>query len=280
MKTLTIGFLILIMMSGHLSADNHSTANNKITLNLNSASEVLVKGFIAPIAYASSDFHVEWDALANFRVSEREKSYPTSIFRAFLPSEAVSVGGYWEIEKAGILTLLRQLHPNPILDMHINAGDSRGLWACLRAYNDEFADIAFRIHAEFELEDGWFTPSQFAGSLVINRTQETVVFFNMYVPKGTLNFDVNWKKNKNSIITAAGYCPRIDLRAETQEIVSDIEFVESITQEEAEHKLALRFYKSQQINWVSLEEALEMAPAQQKFVHVISTNGPLADESC
>ena len=190
MKTLTIGFLIIIMINGHLNADNHSTPNDNITLNLNASAEVLVKGFIAPIEYASSDFHVEWDALSNFRVAEPEKSYPTSIFRAFLPSEAVSVGDYWQIEKAGILTLLRQLHPNPTLDMHINAGDSCGLWACLRAYNDEFADIAFRVHAEFELEDGWFTPSQFAGNLGIDRTQERVVFFQMYVPKGTLNFDV------------------------------------------------------------------------------------------
>lgn len=280
MKILTIGFLTLVMMNGYLNADNHSTGNNKITLNLNTSSEVLVNGFIAPIAYASSDFHLEWNALANFRVAEPEKSYSTSVFRAFLPSDAVSVGDVWQIEEAGVLTLLRQLHPNPTLDMHINAGDSRGLWACLRAYNDKFANIAFRIHVEFELEDGWFTPSQFAGSLVIDRTQESVAFFQMHVPEGTLNFDVNWKKSKNSIITAAGYCPRMELRAEIQEVVSDIKFVESITQEETEHKLALRFYKSQQINWVSLEEALKTAPAQQKFVHVISINGPLADESC
>ena len=280
MKLLTISSVMLILMSGHLSADNHSTTNDKITLILNASSEVLVKGFIAPIEYASSDFHIKWDALANFRVAEPEKSYSTSVFRAFLPSEAVSVGDVWQIEEAGIPTLLRQLHPNPILDMHINAGDSRGLWACLRAYNDEFAKIVFRIHAEFKLEDGWFTPSQFTGNMIINRTQETVVFFQMYVPKGTLNFDVNWKKYKNSIFTAAGYCPRMELRTEIQGIVADIEFVKSIPQEEAEQKLSLRFYKSQQINWVSLEEALKMAPAQQKFVHVISINGPLADESC
>ena len=44
--------------------------------------------------------------------------------------------------------------------------------------------------------------------------------------------------------------------------------------------LILRFYKSQQINWVSLEEALEMAPVQHKPIHAISIDGPLADESC
>ena len=95
--------------------------------------------------------------MANLRAAEPEKQYPTSVFRAFLPPEAVSVGDTWQIEEESVLMLLRQLHPNPNLDMHINAGDSRGLWACLQAYNDEFAEIAFRIHAEFKLEDGWFT---------------------------------------------------------------------------------------------------------------------------
>ena len=99
----------------------------------------------------------------------------------------------------------------------------------------------------------------------------------MYVPEGVLNFDVG--RDSTGTIDV-GFCPRMELRAEIQEISLDIKFVESITQEAAERKLILRFYKSQQINWVSLEEALEMAPAQGKPVHVVSIDGPLADESC
>ncbi len=277
MKILTVGFLILVVMSGQLGADNHSSADNKITLNLNDASEVLVKGFIAPIEYTQYGFHVEWDELANLRVAEPEKRYPASVFRTFLPSEAVSVGDLWKIEEGGVLELLRQLYPKPSLDISMNAGDSYGLWACLRAYNDKYAEIVFRIHAEFILEDGRFTPSQFTGYLVIDRIKEKVASFKMYVPEGVLNFDVG----RNSTRTIdVGFCPQIELRAEIREIAPDIKFVESITQEAAERKLILRFYKSQQINWVSLEEALEMAPAQQKPIHVISIDGPLADESC
>lgn len=277
MKTLTIGFLILIVMSGQLSANEDLTQNKKITLNLDGASEVLVKGFIAPIEYTQYGFHVEWDELANLRIAEPEKRYPTSVFRAFLPSEAVSVGDLWKIEEEGVLELLRQLHPKPNLDISINAGDSYGLWACLRAYNDRFAEIVFRIHAEFILEDGRFTPSQFAGHLVIDRIREKVDSFKMHVPEGVLNFDVG--RDSTGTIDV-GFCPRMELRAEIQETSPDIEFVESITQEVAERKLILRFYKSQQINWVSLEEALEISPAQGKPVHVVSIDGPLADESC
>ena len=277
MKILTVGFLILVVMSGQLGADNHSSTDNKITLNLNDASEVLVKGFIAPIEYTQYGFHVEWDELANLRVAEPEKRYPASVFRTFLPSEAVSVGDLWKIEEGGVLELLRQLHSKPSLDISMNAGDSYGLWACLRAYNDKYAEIVFRIHAEFILEDGRFTPSQFTGHLVIDRIKEKVASFKMYVPEGVLNFDVG----RNSTRTIdVGFCPQIELRAEIREIAPNLKFVASITQEAAERKLILRFYKSQQINWVSLEEALEMGPAQQKPIHVISIDGPLADESC
>ncbi len=277
MKTLTVGFLILTMTLGQLNADNHSAANSKITLNLDDTSEVSLKGFIAPVEYTQYNFHVKWDALANFRVAEPEKQHPASVFRAFLPDEAVAVGDLWQVKEEGALTLLRQLNPKPRFDLDINNGDSYGLWACLRAYNDAFADIVFRIHAEFVLNEGRFTPSQFKGHLLIDRMNGKVVSFKMYVPEGVLNFDVGWDKLGAIDV---GFCPQIELRTEKQTTLLDIEVVASITQKDAEREMILRFYKSEQINWVSLEEALEMAPAQQKPVHAISIDGPLADEAC
>lgn len=92
------------------------TLNDKITLNLDGNTEVNVKGFIAPIEYTQYNFHIKWEALANLRVAEPEKQHPVSIFQAFLPSESISVGDCWQIE-AGVLELLRQLHPNPRLDL-------------------------------------------------------------------------------------------------------------------------------------------------------------------
>lgn len=281
MKTLTIGFLILVVMSGQLNADENTT-HTKITLNLDGTAKILVKGFIASVEeHLSEASFKEWDTLMNLRAAEPEKRYPASVFHAFLQDEPVSIGEPWKVEEEGVLTLLRQLHPNPSLDMHINVGDSRGLWACLRAYNDTFADIVFRIHAEFKLEDGWFTPSQFAGHLVIDRIEEKVVFFEMSVPDGPINFDVNWRKDKdaNYSIVAGGFC-QMELRAGTQVLLENVEFTESISQETAEHVLTLRFYKSQQIDWVPSDQVLEMAQTQQKPIHAISIDGPLMDESC
>ena len=256
------------------------STSDPITLNLDQNAEVHVNSFIAPIEWTINGFHVEWDTLANLRVAEPEKQYPASVFQAFLPSEAVSVGDHWQIEGDSVLTLLRQLHPNPNLDIGINAGDSRGLWACLRAYNDQFADIVFRIHAEFNFEDGRFTPSQFTGHFVTDRTGEKVAFFEMYVPEGPINFDVGWRQEKYSIIDS-GLCSQMELRVGTQNPIQDAKFTEgSITQEEAERILRRRFYKWERINWVPPEQVLDMAQTQQKPIHVISIDGPLADEAC
>ena len=257
------------------------TSSNKITLNLKKNTKISVKGFIAPIEYTQHDFHVKWDILANLQVAEPEKQYQTSVFESFLPPKSVSVGELWQIEEEGVLELLRQLHANPTLDMH----NSRGLWACLRAYNDEIADVVFRIHAEFDLIEGRFTPSQFAGHLIIDRIQEKVAFFQMHVPEGTLNFNVVKRetetyKGRPTFTTDIGFCPQIELCAGMQDVLQDTEFTEAIIQAEAAQILAGRFYKFQQINWVPLEEALGLAQTQQKPIHAISVNGPLMDESC
>jgi hypothetical protein len=114
-------------MSGQLYADQHSAAKNKIILKLTDTSEVSVKGYIAPIENTGSNFHVEWEALANLRVAEPQKQHPTSVFQAFLPKNAVSVGDLWVPDMIGVVALLKQLHPNPNFFLHINAGDSFGL---------------------------------------------------------------------------------------------------------------------------------------------------------
>ena len=251
-----------------------SILSNKIRLSLDSDLAVLVKGFIAPIEHTLSHFHIEWDSLANLRVAEPKKEYPTSVFQSFIPAESVSVGDYWQIEEFGVIELLRQLNPEPNLDMHIDSDDSSGLRTCLRAYNDRFADIAFRIHAEFKLDGGWFTPSQFKGNLIIDRIEDKIAFFKMYVPEGTVNFDLNWDS------ADAGFCSQMELTTGTQDVVQNTEFAASITQKEAERTLILCFYKSEEINWVSPFDAVEMAYEQGKLIHVISIDGPLANESC
>ena len=190
------------------------TLKNKITLNLDGNAQVNVKGFIAPFEYTQSNFHETWDELVNIRAAEPEKQYPASVFQAFLPSEPVSVGDCWQIQEEAALTLLRQLSPHPQLELHINSGDpQRAMWACLRAYNAECAEILFRIHGQFVMNRGWLTPSQFAGHLFIDRLQEKVTTFTLHVPQTTLNFDIGWTQEDGNTYADIGYCPQVELSA-------------------------------------------------------------------
>ena len=247
---------------------------NKIVLTLDGDVQVDVKGIIAPIGHTLSHFHIEWDALANLQVIEPEKIYPASVFRSFLPSEPVSVAECWKIEESGVLDLFQQLNTEPNLDMHIDSGDSRGLWACLRAYNDRYVDIAFRTHAEFKLDGGWLTPSQFSGNLIVDRIEKQIASFKMYIPEGTVNLDINWDS------ADAGFCSRMELQTGTENLLQYTDFKEEITKEAAERALTLCFYKSERINWVSPFKAIELSEDQVKLIHVISIDGPLKDESC
>ena len=174
--------------------------------------------------------------------------------------------------------MIKQLYPHTELILDNDEGEYRGIWACLRAYNDQLTEIAFRIHAKFVMNQGNVIPSQFAGHLVIDQFTETLISFKMFVPQTTLNFKAGWKYDGENYGAEIGYCPQIELSAGTQPI--DVEYSESITHEDAENKLISHYYKFHEVNWVSLEEALEMASMAQKPIHAVSIDGPIFDESC
>lgn len=260
-----------------------NTSKKTIRLKLACDAKITVNGYIEPIKHTLSHFHKDWDTLTNLRVAETEKDHPISVFQSFLPSETVHVGECWQPKSEGITELLQQLHPTTeLLDTHTPTGNAPGLWSCLRAYNDSYANIAFRIHAAFNFEDGILTPSQFKGNLIIDRNDNRIAFFKMYVPEGPVNLDIVWYEDNDaqSGITDAGLCTQMELWSGMEDPTKNIEYTESITQEEAERQLILHFYEAEQINWVPPEKAIELAEEQVKLIHVISIDGPLHDESC
>ena len=199
-------------------------------------------------------------------------------FRRFCHRKSVSVGECWQVGEERALTLLQQLHPTPKLRLENDDEDYIGIWACLRSYNDTLAEIVFRVHAEFSMKNGKFTPSQFAGHLVIDRIQEKIVSFKMFVPPTTLNFDAGWKQEDGNYFAEIGYCPQMELCAGIYP--TDVAYKTSITHEAAERMLISHYYMFHKINWVSLAEAFELAPVQRKPIHAVSLDGPLFDESC
>ena len=61
MKTSLVGVLVLILVGGYLNADEPPTnSDSGIVLNLDTASEVLVNAFIAPIEFATHFWLKRW----------------------------------------------------------------------------------------------------------------------------------------------------------------------------------------------------------------------------
>src|SRR5262249_46728758 len=125
-----------------------------------------------PITDSMYDFHRRWDELRDLKPAVPTASHRGAEFQPLLPPGPVAAGDIWPLPAAAPLPFLRQFHPGATSDMHINNGDSPGAYACLRAVGDRHAEMVFRIHAEFVLRDGFFTPAQFAGTLVVDRTTD------------------------------------------------------------------------------------------------------------
>ena len=248
----------------------------KIQLELNGPESIAVNASIPPITFTTAGFHVDWESLAALREVEPQKSYPVSTFRGFLPRKAVSVGEHWKIDPESALQLLKQLAEEPQLELWND--DGGGQWASLRGFNDNYAEIVFRIHTVFTFKDGKFTPSQLAGSLIIDRRLEELIYFEMSVPPSTLNFDAHRKWDDELTVTECGVC-RIEMTA-GEEVTQALAYSEEIPMEDARLGLARQFYPAQSIEWVTLKEAAEMAKALDRPIHVVSADGTFMDESC
>ena len=65
-----------------------------------------------------------------------------------------------------------------------------------------------------------------------------------------------------------------------EKVAQQLTYSEEISIEEARLGLARRFYPAQFIEWVTLEEAVEMAKLLDRPIHVVSADGTFMDESC
>ena len=111
---------------------------------------------------------------------EATREYNGEAFKCFSPRvNCVAVGDVWELNLDSVIPFLSQFHPGATGKLRHG---QKGAFACLRALSPDYADITFRIHAEFTLatrrKPGWkpgthehlidearFIPSQFTGRL-------------------------------------------------------------------------------------------------------------------
>lgn len=263
-------------------------------------------------------------------------SFSASQFRVFLPPKnKVEVGDTWWVipselniftgylpnnryhpptpkgKEVLIHTLLSMFHPRPFIKSRFAP---QGAVACIRASNDFYYDIVFRIHAEFQLNDVpdfpfWFTPGQMTGNIVLSKDASHVRHFHLYVPNDrSLNVDMEWlygASESSNMEVDIGYLPQLELQSTgpstpsiitdekgniidsrtgsaepIQFVFEDIHWTSAISQEEATRRLEVTLYPFKKVSYLPFSEAFERAEADKKLVHSILLWGALDDQSC
>lgn len=196
--------------------------------------------------------------------------------------------------------LLTIFHPRPFLQSRFKP---RGSVATVRAKNDKYIEIVFRIHAEFQLNQlpnfpFWFTPAQFTGRLILTQDLKHIVHFNMYVPNNKkLNVDMEWLEGGNNMVVDIGYLPEMSLKITAPSVpghsvvleemisekkfdVDDISWSDEISEEEALRNLQKEMYPFQKVRYYNFTESLDIANKENKMMHHILLWGALDDQSC
>ena len=213
------------------------------------------------------------------------KDYNTADFQVFLPSSSANVGDIWDLDSEEILPFFHQFHPGAKTDLRVywtrrgtyGSKGKKGAKACLRALSPEYAEIVFRIHALFILDgpDARYTPAQFAGRLVINRSEGSVIAFTLSLPSRNSNVDINAFGSADIV-----FVPRMELIALSDASKHEIAWETAITAEEAFRKLKSAFYKFAKIEWTPIEDTVKLAKSKNRPIHALVLFGALDDESC
>uniref|UniRef100_A0A4X2KGP4 EF-hand domain-containing protein n=1 Tax=Vombatus ursinus TaxID=29139 RepID=A0A4X2KGP4_VOMUR len=205
--------------------------------------------------------------------------------------------------------LLSMFHPRPFVKTRFGP---QGAVACLTAISDSSYTVAFRIHAEFQLNQPlhypfWFCPSQFTGHIILSQDSSHVQEFKLFVPnERSVNVGMQWLygplRNPNVDL---GYLPQMELEAsgpsvpsviqdeESNEIDSclpseeavqfemeDIVWQQELRREEAAQQLERAMYAFKKVQYLPFTKAFDRARAENKLVHSVILWGALDDQSC
>jgi hypothetical protein len=250
-----------------------------------------VTAYWEPFAESRGKFAETWDELRTLQPAHATKTYAAEDFRAFLAREQTAVGEVWELDGERLLPFLKQFHAGATLQLHHGFVAAPGAFACLRARDDRYDEVVFRLHAEFLLSDGksFYTPAQFAGRVLFDRAAKRVSYFRCHLPPRNTNVDVNRfqppKDGKDTggppmLMADIGYAPRMELVGGDEPLANGFRGKEAIEPKAAEQKLARRFYKFSEIHWLPWDEAVAESVRTGKPLHVVALFGALDDESC
>eukprot|EP00118_Oscarella_pearsei_P024811 m.306845 g.306845 ORF g.306845 m.306845 type:complete len:404 (+) comp41642_c0_seq1:131-1342(+) len=270
---------------------------------------------------------------------KRFNTYNAPNFQSFLPYRGASLGEVYVIvakpiqfgnqinsvkyfppypEGREVLMhmLLNQFHRRPFVRMRFEPQGTIGL---IRAENEEYVEIMFRCHAEFQLNEPpmfpfWFTPGQFTGHVIMKKNGSHVRHFKMFVPTNkSLNVDMEWMTGPATSLdpndpdgsfqgnnqvdigymaemrlesTRSSYFPMLpdeneeDYFKRASKEDEEIKWNKEISRQEALEKLERYFFPFKKVPYLPFKEAFSLAKAEQKLMHLIMLWGALDDQSC
>ncbi|KAH9500951.1 hypothetical protein Btru_069301 [Bulinus truncatus] len=198
--------------------------------------------------------------------------------------------------------LFSMIHQHPFL---ATRSDPQGAMGCVRAVNEDYIEVLFRIHVEFQLNEPprlpfWFTPGQFTGNLIVSRDLTKVKSFHLYVPSTkSLNVDMEWLTDKNDpevMEVDIGFMPYMEIKSIGCSHKSDADLLEKnecenktivwqreISYEEAKDALDVKFFPFKQVKYYNLTRTLRSTALKDPQVlsllaeHFISTWSLTAD---
>lgn len=258
-----------------------------------SAVSLTLEAFWEPCRESKYRLFEESEVLRAPKPAEGRHTYTAADFVPFLPKESVEVGTTWSVDARAVLVFLRQFHPSARSALHHGFGAYEGTWACLRASSADRFEVLFRAHAEFELAGGvTFTPAQFEGRLVFERSRRAPLSCSLTLPNRNTNVDVNvpveyepapGQPKVKGMSADIGWVPRMELVGGTAlalEGAQQLEWTSSIPMEDARARLARRFYGFLAIEWLPFDQAVLRSHEFGKPLHVLAMFGALDDESC
>uniref|UniRef100_F6U275 Selenoprotein N n=1 Tax=Monodelphis domestica TaxID=13616 RepID=F6U275_MONDO len=210
-----------------------------------------------------------------------------------------------------IYKLLSMFHPRLFVKTRFGP---QGAVACLMATSESYYTVAFRIHAEFQLNEPplspfWFSPGQFTGHVILSKDSSHVRDFRLFVPNHKpLNVEMEWlyKDEENGSFSSdldmdTGYLPQMELESwgpsipteiyqkgkiiyrrlcEQSRQFEDIVWQQAISWEKAVQQLEVAMYPFLEVTYLPFAEAFKQAKAENKLVHFILLWGSLDDQSC
>ena len=226
--------------------------------SVNRNKTIQVNAYWAPIADATLNSPKHAALFNNLSPAHPSQEYGTDAFSVFFPNGNFTVGHLWKLDVKKIIPFLRQFHPGATAEMRNNLGteyileffglmlfhssrfESEGAYACIRAVSPTYAEIVFRIHAEFLLDreaGAYLTPAQFTGRLILNRKYGTIREFWLYLPPGNTNVNINAYGSADMV-----FVPRMELVGRNTQDQGGIIWKTVITEKEAKDLLEAAFY--------------------------------------